>query len=94
MVIHSYRHRYGLVDGDPAYAAIERSLAAQPAVTVPAITFDGAGDGVRPPSSASAHAHRFTGSREHRIVPKVGHNLPQEAPADFADAVLQLVRAT
>jgi pimeloyl-ACP methyl ester carboxylesterase len=94
VVIHSYRHRHGLVDGDPAYAAIERSLAAQPSVTVAAITFDGTDDGVRPPSPASAHAHRFTGGREHRVLPKAGHNLPQEAPAAFADAVLQLVRAT
>lgn len=94
VVIHSYRHRYRLVDGDPAYAAIERSLASQPPITVPTITFDGAGDGVRPPSPASAHASRFTGAREHRVLPKVGHNLPQEAPAAFADAVLQLVRAT
>jgi pimeloyl-ACP methyl ester carboxylesterase len=94
VVIHSYRHRHGLVDGDPAYAAIERSLAAQPSVTVAAITFDGTDDGVRPPSPASAHAHRFTGGREHRVLPKAGHNLPQEAPAAFTDAVLQLVRAT
>lgn len=92
VVIHSYRHRYGLVAGDPAYAAIERSLAGQPPITVPAITFDGADDGVRPPMPTSAHAHRFTGGREHRVLPKVGHNLPQEAPAAFADAVLQLVR--
>ncbi|AMO22569.1 alpha/beta hydrolase [Ramlibacter solisilvae] len=93
VVIHSYRHRYRLVDGDPAYAAIEQALAAQPPITVPAITFDGADDGVRPASPASAHAGRFTGSREHRVLPKVGHNLPQEAPVAFAEAVLQLVRA-
>jgi pimeloyl-ACP methyl ester carboxylesterase len=92
VVIHSYRHRYRLVDGDPAYAAVDRALAAQPPITVPAITFDGADDGVRPPSPASAQAHRFTGGREHRVLARVGHNLPQEAPADFADAVLQLVR--
>jgi pimeloyl-ACP methyl ester carboxylesterase len=94
VVIHSYRHRYRLVDGDPAYAAIDQALAAQPPITVPAITFDGADDGVRPPSPASAQAHRFTGGREHRVLARVGHNLPQEAPADFADAVLQLVRTT
>jgi pimeloyl-ACP methyl ester carboxylesterase len=94
VVIHSYRHRYRLVDGDPAYAAVDRALAAQPPITVPAITFDGADDGVRPPSPASAQAHRFTGGREHRVLARVGHNLPQEAPADFADAVLQLVRTT
>ena len=96
VVIHSYRHRFGLVAGDPAYAAIEARLAAQPPVTVPAITFDGADDGVRPPADASAHAHRFSGARSHRLVPGVGHNMPQEVPRMFADAVLELVslRAT
>ncbi|MBO9515479.1 MAG: alpha/beta hydrolase [Variovorax sp.] len=91
VVIHSYRHRFGLVPGDPAYAAIEARLAAQPAITVPAITFDGADDGVRPPAEASAHAHRFTGARSHRVVPGAGHNMPQEVPRVFADAVLELI---
>ena len=91
VVIHSYRHRFGLVAGDPAYADIERRLAAQPVIAVPAITFDGTDDGVRPPAQASAHAHRFT-SREHRIVPGVGHNMPQEVPRVFGEAVLELVR--
>jgi pimeloyl-ACP methyl ester carboxylesterase len=92
VVIHSYRHRFNLVPGDPAYAGVERQLAAQPAIAVPAITFDGADDGVRPPSPASAHAHRFTGPREHHVVPGAGHNLPQEKPDLFAQAVLRLVR--
>jgi len=91
VVIHSYRHRFGLVPGDPAYAAIEARLAAQPPITVPTITFDGADDGVRPVADASAHAHRFTGPCSHRIVPGVGHNMPQEVPRVFADAVLELV---
>jgi len=91
VVIHSYRHRFNLVPGDPAYADIERRLALQPPITVPTITFDGADDGVRSPSPASAHAHRFTGPREHRVVPGAGHNLPQEKPEVFAQAVLQLV---
>ncbi len=91
VVIQSYRHRFGLVAGDPAYAEIERKLAAQPAITVPTITFDGADDGVRPPAAASAHGHRFTGSRSHRVVPDVGHNMPQESPDLFAQAVLELV---
>lgn len=91
VVIHSYRHRYNLVAGDPAYADIERRLAPQPPIAVPTITFDGADDGVRPPSAASVHAHRFTGPREHHVVPGVGHNMPQEAPAVFAEAVLRLV---
>jgi pimeloyl-ACP methyl ester carboxylesterase len=91
VVIHSYRHRFGLVPGDPAYAALEHRLAAQPAITVPAITFDGADDGVRPPAAAAAHAARFTGPRSHRLVSGVGHNMPQEAPEMFADAVLELI---
>ncbi|MBO9651557.1 MAG: alpha/beta hydrolase [Variovorax sp.] len=90
VVIHSYRHRFGLVPGDPAYADIEKKLAAQPAITVPTITFDGADDGVRPPADASAHGHRFAGPRSHRVVPGVGHNMPQEVPRVFADAVLEL----
>ncbi|MET3441171.1 pimeloyl-ACP methyl ester carboxylesterase [Variovorax paradoxus] len=93
VVIHSYRHRFGLVPGDPACAGIERRLAAQPAVSVPTITFDGLDDGVRPPAEASAHAHCFSGARSHRLVPGVGHNMPQEAPRIFADAVLELVPA-
>ncbi|QRF59617.1 alpha/beta fold hydrolase [Variovorax paradoxus] len=92
VVIHSYRHRYGLVAGDPDYADIDRQLAAQPVIRVPAITFDGIDDGVRPPAEAAAHAARFSGPRSHRLVPGAGHNLPQEAPRAFADAVLELVR--
>ena len=91
VVIQSYRHRFGLVPGDPAYAYIESRLAVQPAITVPAITFDGADDGVRGPADASAHAVRFDGPRSHRVVPGVGHNMPQEVPRVFADAVLELV---
>ncbi len=92
VVIHSYRHRYGLVEGDPAYADIERRLARQPVIAIPTITFDGADDGVRDPAPAQAHARFFTGPRSHRIVPGVGHNMPQEAPRLFADAVLELAR--
>ena len=91
VVIHSYRHRFGLVAGDPAFADIERRLAAHPCINVPAITLDGGNDGVRPPESAETQAHRFTGPRSHHIVPGVGHNLPQEAPQAFADAVLALL---
>lgn len=92
VVIHSYRHRFGLVAGDPALADIEQRLAAQPPITVRSITFDGTDDGVRPPAAAAQHAHLFTGPREHRIVPGAGHNLPQEKPQLFADAVLELVQ--
>jgi pimeloyl-ACP methyl ester carboxylesterase len=92
VVIHSYRHRFGLVPGDPALAEIERALALQPAITVPTLTFDGADDGVRPPGAAAQHGHHFSGPRSHTIVPGVGHNMPQEVPQLFADAVMALVR--
>jgi len=93
VVIQSYRHRFGLVPGDPAYADIEARLAQQPVIAVPTITFDGADDGVRPVAPASAHASRFSGPRSHRVVPGVGHNMPQEVPQVFADAVWELVAA-
>jgi pimeloyl-ACP methyl ester carboxylesterase len=91
VVIQSYRHRFELVAGDPAYADIENRLALQPRITVPTITFDGADDGVRPPAAASQHGHLFSGSRSHRLVPGVGHNMPQEVPMIFANAVMELV---
>ena len=92
VVIHSYRHRFGLVAGDPALARIEQRLAQQPCIGVPTISFDGADDGVRPPAAAAQHASRFTGPRSHRRVPAVGHNMPQEVPRVFADTVVELVR--
>jgi pimeloyl-ACP methyl ester carboxylesterase len=89
VVIHSYRHRHGLAPGDPRVEDIERRLAAQPAIAVATIAIDGGGDGVQPPRAASQRG-RFTGPFEHRVVPGVGHNLPQEAPQAFAEAVLAL----
>jgi pimeloyl-ACP methyl ester carboxylesterase len=89
VVIHSYRHRYALVAGDPDLADIERRLAAQPPITVPTVTLDGDADGVMAIGGTAGHAARFTGRHEHRVVsPGIGHNLPQEAPDAFADAVL------
>lgn len=91
VVIQSYRHRFGLVPGDPAHAEVERRLAAQPVIAVPSITFDGIDDGVRPPADAAAHARFFSGPRSHRWVSGVGHNMPQERPHTFADAVAELM---
>ncbi|MDF1721032.1 MAG: alpha/beta hydrolase [Minwuia sp.] len=88
VVIHSYRHRFGLVDGDRNALAIEQRLAAQPAISVPTITIDGDSDGVMGAGGTAHHAARFTGGHEHRVFQDVGHNVPQEAPADFARAVL------
>ena len=92
VVIHSYRHRFGLVPGDPAMAPLEQRLSQQPPIGVAAITFDGLDDGVRPPAHASQHAARFTGPRSHRHVAGVGHNLPQERPDIFVAAVMELVQ--
>jgi pimeloyl-ACP methyl ester carboxylesterase len=91
VVIHSYRHRFGLVAGDPALADIQFRLSLQPPISVPTLTFDGADDGVRPPADAALHARCFIGPRSHRVLRGVGHNLPQEVPRMFAVAVLQLV---
>lgn len=93
IVIHSYRHRYGLAAGDPRYADIQRRLAALPPITVPAITLDGDADGVAPATDGTAQSARFTGPRRHRVAPRAGHNLPQEEPEAFAAAVLELISA-
>ena len=86
VVIHAYRHSFGLAAGDPAYEALEQRLAARPPVTVPAVTLDGVRDPLKPGGTAG-QAGMFTGRHEHRVI-EAGHNLPQEAPEAFADAVL------
>jgi pimeloyl-ACP methyl ester carboxylesterase len=93
VVIHSYRHRYGLADGDPQYADIQRRLASLPAISVPTITLDGDADGVAPATDGTAAVAKFTGRRTHRVIPRAGHNLPQEEPEAFAEAVMELVKA-
>jgi pimeloyl-ACP methyl ester carboxylesterase len=90
VVIHSYRHRYGLAPGDPAYASIEAALAAQPPIVVPSITIDGDADGVNP--GTAHHAAKFVGAHEHRIFRGAGHNLPQERPEEWARAVIDARR--
>jgi pimeloyl-ACP methyl ester carboxylesterase len=91
VVIHSYRHRYGLVPGDPAVEATERLLTAQPQIGVPTICLDGGADGVRSPQGSAGHERHFSGRYERRVIPRVGHNIPQEAPQAFAEAVLALI---
>jgi len=93
VVIHSYRHRFGLAAGDPRYTDLQRRLASMPPITVPSITLDGDADGVLPASDGRASAAKFSGRRVHRVVPGAGHNLPQEAPEAFAAAVMELVKA-
>lgn len=90
VVIHSYRHRLGLAPGYPQYEDVERKLAAQPAIRVPTITLDGKADGVVPATDGTGSAARFSGPRSHRVIAGAGHNLPEEAPREFADAVWEL----
>ena len=80
------------IPGDPALVDIEARLAQQPDITVPAIVLMGADDGVDPPSPVDHDRQHFTASYERRIVAGAGHNLPQEKPDVFADAVLSLAR--
>lgn len=87
VVIHSYRHRFGLVPGDPAVAEIEACLARQPEITVPAICIDGAADRVDMQSTAH-HAKKFTGPYRYDRWQGAGHNLPQERPRLWAQAIL------
>jgi len=91
VVIHSYRHRFGLAPGDRAVENSERRLAAQPPITVPTIVLHGHDNGVSPVATSERHTRFFKGPYERRVIPGVGHNLPQEAPAEFAAAVLALV---
>jgi pimeloyl-ACP methyl ester carboxylesterase len=90
VVIHSYRHRLGLVAGYPPYEDLEKRLAAQPTITVPTITLDGGADGVVPATDGTSTTVKFAGQRQHRVIPNVGHNLPQEAPTAFAAAIWEL----
>jgi pimeloyl-ACP methyl ester carboxylesterase len=90
VVIHSYRHRFGLVPGDPALEETERRLAARPPITVPTVVLHGGDNAVSPASSSERHARFFTGRYARRLIPGVGHNVPQEAPREFAEAILSL----
>ncbi len=90
IVIHSYRHRFGGISGDPTLDEIESKLVDQPNVTVPSIVLLGGDDGVDPPMTFDDDASHFTGRYERRIVSGAGHNLPQEMPNAFVDAVVAL----
>ena len=93
VVIHSYRHRFGTVAGDPAADAVERRLATQPAISVATVNLHGEDDGVTPAASSAGDAHHFTGPYERRVLPDVGHNLPQEAPEATVAAIRALLAA-
>ena len=90
VVIHSYRHRYGLVKGDPQYQELEDLIAQVPQITVPTVVLEAGDDGVGGPSVGEDRAH-FTGRYDQRVLPGIGHNVPQENPQAFADAVLSLL---
>ncbi|OMH35250.1 alpha/beta hydrolase [Tersicoccus sp. Bi-70] len=92
-VIHSYRHRYGLADGDPAYAASEAAIARTPPIRMPTVVIDPTEDPIMAPDPEEEHAERFTQLVAYRRLP-TGHNTPQEDPAAFADAVREVRRAT
>jgi pimeloyl-ACP methyl ester carboxylesterase len=90
IVIHNYRWRLGLADGAAEYAELEQQLAAGLVITVPTITLEGDANGA-PHPEPSAYAEKFAGPYSHRTIQGgVGHNLPQEAPKAFADAVLEV----
>lgn len=92
IVIHNYRWRLGLANGEARYGALEERLAAAPSIAVPAITMEGDANGAPHPEPA-AYAAKFTGRYEHRqISGPIGHNLPQEAPVEFARAILDVGR--
>lgn len=93
IVVHSYRHRYGLANGDPKFDRIEESLQEQPTIKVPAIILDAEDDGVEPFSGTGKDECYFEGGYERRVAKGVGHNLPQEAPSEFANAILVFVRS-
>ena len=94
VVIQSYRHRFGYAPGDPALEPIEQRLTAQPAITVPTVVLHGEGDGVHPAPSSEKHARHFTGPYQRRTLPRIGHNIPQEAPEPTVAATLELLGAT
>ena len=91
IVLHNYRWRLGLADGEPRYHDLEKRLAAAPTIGVPAITLEGDANGA-PHPDPSVYANKFSGRYEHRLIKGgVGHNLPQEAPKAFAQAVVDIV---
>ena len=90
IVIHNYRWRLGLAKGEPKFDDLEKRLATSPVITVPAITLEGDANGA-PHPDPSAYVQKFTGKYAHRnVTGGIGHNLPQEAPQAFAQAVVDV----
>jgi pimeloyl-ACP methyl ester carboxylesterase len=90
IVIHNYRWRLGLAEGEAAYDDLEKRLAQAPVIGVPTITMEGDANGA-PHPEAAAYRAKFSGKYSHRLITGgVGHNLPQEAPKEFAQAVVDV----
>jgi Predicted hydrolases or acyltransferases (alpha/beta hydrolase superfamily) len=90
IVIHNYRWRLGIADGEARYDDLEKRLAAGPVITVPTITVEGDANGASHPDPSS-YAKNFSGKYSHRtLTGGIGHNLPQEAPKAFADAIVEV----
>ena len=90
IVIHNYRWRLGLAEGEPQYDEYEKRLAEAPVINVPTITLEGDANGA-PHLESSAYANKFSGKYSHKLITGgVGHNLPQETPKAFADAVIEV----
>jgi len=90
IVIHNYRWRLGLAEGESKYDDLEKELATGPVITVPAITLEGDANGAFHPDP-SAYAKKFSGKYAHRLIKGgIGHNLPQEAPRTFSDAIIEV----
>jgi pimeloyl-ACP methyl ester carboxylesterase len=93
VVVHNYRWRLGLAEGEAKYDELERKLATFPVITVPTITMEGDANGAPHPEPA-AYAKKFSGKYEHRLITGgIGHNLPQEAPHAFAEAVVDIAES-
>ena len=92
IVVHNYRWRLGFAEGESKYDDLEKQLAKGPAITVPSITLEGDANGA-PHPDASSYARKFSGKYAHRVISGgVGHNMPQEAPRAFAEAVVEVDR--
>jgi pimeloyl-ACP methyl ester carboxylesterase len=90
--MHNYRWRLSLAEGEQQYDALEKRLAQGPVISVPTITLEGDANGA-PHPDASPYATKFSGTYAHRVITGgIGHNLPQEAPQAFAEAVLEVDR--
>ncbi|MDP3480214.1 MAG: alpha/beta hydrolase [Desulfoprunum sp.] len=90
VIVHSYRHRFGLVEGDARYETVSQSLELLPSISVPTIAIEGTCDGVTPAGSYSHLDGKFVGRFERRLLENVGHNIPQEDPEGFSRAILDL----